>query len=150
MEINILRSESADIRFFIQNAYQNNISSCTMLNHIFNSSIKTLQGNDDININTVHLFVKQLVLATSYIYTQVTLYYPKYENLVIFFTPILNIHRILQIHTSLLVLFPTVIIQIIFKYSKIEPKKVLTLPQIRRQNRFNNWVKVGQHQWGRI
>ena len=42
MEINILKSQNNDIDFFIQNAYENNISSCTMLNHIFNSLVKSL------------------------------------------------------------------------------------------------------------
>ena len=54
MEINILKSQNNDIDFFIQNAYKNNISSCTMLNHIFNSLVKSLRISDKIDINTIN------------------------------------------------------------------------------------------------
>jgi hypothetical protein len=152
IEINILQSQSDDICFFIQNAYQNNISSCTMLNHIFNSLTKSLHIDDEIDINTIHLFVKNLILATSsrYGYDRVIIYYPKHENLINFFKPILFFHKTLQIFVPLLELFPVELIQIILKYTDSGTKKVIILPQIPRRSRFSNWIKVGQNQWGRI
>tara|TARA_B100001971_G_scaffold166676_1_gene157673 strand:+ start:15970 stop:16497 length:528 start_codon:yes stop_codon:yes gene_type:complete len=152
IEINILKSKSNEICFFIQNAYQNNISSCTMLNHIFNSLTRSLHINDEIDINTIHLFVKNLILATSsrYGYDRVIMYYPKHEDLINFFKPILFIHKTLQVHIPLLELFPPELLQIILKYAESANKKVIILPQIPQRSRFSNWIKVGQNQWGRI
>jgi hypothetical protein len=150
IEINILQSQSNDICFFIQNAYQNNISSCTMLNHIFNSLVKSIRISDKIDINTIHSFVKKLILATSSGYDRVIMYYQKFEDLINFFKPILFIHKILQVHIPLLELFPPELLQIILKYADSRGKKVIILPQIRLHRRSDNWIKVGQNQWGRI
>jgi hypothetical protein len=150
MEINILKSQNNDIDFFIQNAYENNISSCTMLNHIFNSLVKSLRISDKIDINTINSFVKKLILATSSRYNRIRMYYPKYDDLVTFFKPILFIHKTLQIHVPFLELFPPELLQIILKYADSRGKKVIILPQIRLHRRSDNWIKVGQNQWGRI
>ncbi len=152
IEINILKYKSSDILFFIQNAYQNNISSCTMLNHIFNSLTKSLHSKAEIDINTIHLFVKNLMLVISsrYEYNKIIMYYPKYEDLINFFTPILFLHKTLKTYGPFLESFPPDLVQIILKYSDSREKKVIILPTITRRNRFNNWIKVGPNQWGRI
>ncbi len=76
----------------------------------------------------------------------------KRANFVDFFgtiCPILNLHRC-KTYGPFLESFPPDLVQIILKYSDSREKKVIILPTITRRNRFNNWIKVGPNQWGRI
>jgi len=151
MKINILTSNQNHIYNFIKISYENNVSSCTMLNHIFNSLIMTLDINDKIDINTINLFVNKLISATSHEFIRIRLYYSIYQDLIHFFKPILFIHQILLSYTTLLYPFPFVITKIIFKYVKSNPKKVLTFSHIQERNfRHHNWIKIGTNKWAMI
>ena len=155
--INIYNSSIDEIRDFIRICFVKNISSCTMLNYMYNNLMLTILNNVQIRSSHINTFVSNLLIVTKYQYSHIIIDYDKEADLVHFFKNLIYVQTKQRIHFNDLnkSQLANDIIIIILKYT-LQTKKIIYLPNNARMRtyqvsrRARPWVKIGKYKWARI
>ena len=73
--INIYNSSVDEIRNFIRICFVKNISSCTILNYIYNNLMLTILIHIKIRSSHINIFVRNLLIVTKYQYSHIIMDY---------------------------------------------------------------------------